>query len=209
MVIKVFGVRTNNCSNLNVACSHALLLDTSFSNNFAHQSGAALVVTQVDGVLVSCDATSQIYDRDFMSLEVLEFWIQKHAIKKLNSSKLIGTFGQTLNITIDSHNLHKLFGDVKSGFVLPNVSSGHEIPRIVLTTLDAFGNVHAPTLHEKNAILLEAEGFLQQQTSFSFVNGTCSSNKLSLLSQKIENAHNRHRWFCAPWQIYNSNQSKK
>jgi len=190
MVVKVFGVRTNNCSDLNVACSRVLLLKTSFSNNRANQFGPALVVTKLDGVLVSCDEIIQRDDRDFITRLIVHALIEIGRMKKLNSTSpcpswhgnelshgaegpVIGTFGHKLNIEIDSIDGHKLFGDAHSGFVLSNVSSGQEVPRMVLTTLDAFGGVHAPTLHERDAILLKAKGFLQQTVSFSFMNGTC------------------------------------
>lgn len=190
MVVKVFGIRTNNCSDFNVACSRVLLLNTSFRNNFAHQSGAALVVTKMDGILVSCDKESEIHDRHFMNELTLQIWIKENGMKELNSTNpcpswhgnklshgasggVIGTFGHKLSIANDSGSGHQLFNDTKYGFILPNVSSGRELPKLIITTLDAFGNCHAPTLHEKDAITLESKVFLQQMVSFSFVDGTC------------------------------------
>eukprot|EP00210_Caulerpa_lentillifera_P004022 g3837.t1 len=193
IVVKTFGLRGINCTKVYKQCSRVLLLNTTFVNNTAITSGSIILGTKLDTILFAC-RSYLFYSQDpvlFLQPSQIEFHLTHDLLKRLSSSKLcdswknnslphdadgdtIGSFGWRLNLITNSTKNSQIVGQTSSGFLLKNVKSGTPLPKIRVVTVDALGNSDAPTLYERDALLLSSKDmFLQQNMTFSFMNGIC------------------------------------
>eukprot|EP00210_Caulerpa_lentillifera_P004019 g3834.t1 len=192
IVVKTFGLRDIDCEDIYAQCSRVLLLNTTFVNNAAITTGSIILATKLDTILIQCELhrwhSSHL---GFDSPSIIRSALGSGLIQKLNTSNschswkdnrlprdahgdIIGTFGWRLNLTINSTEDSQIVGHASSGFLLKNVKSGIPLPKIKVVTIDALGNSDSPTLYERDALTLHSsENFLQQDMTFSFVNGTC------------------------------------
>eukprot|EP00210_Caulerpa_lentillifera_P004033 g3848.t1 len=190
IVVKTFGIKSVNCTNIMSLCDRVLLIETKFINNKANLSGHIIVPTKLDNILVSCKIEHQeaykfmlatdlrwLYGIGYLyvllSKDLCDSWKQN---KFLNDGDVsaIATFGSKLNLTIDVNNEIQLVGDDNSGFVLSNVTSGKPLPNIKVSSIDALNHSLAPTLYEENALSLSsATGFLNKPLGLSFEDRVC------------------------------------
>jgi len=161
--------RSINCNNPQVTCGHIIILNTSFEGNYANHSGAVVLTTDSNMVLVDCEERrrnqSFVSDRDMNLLEVLNpkqmcaSW-RRNSVSSTAYGDVVGTYGQEIVLTIDPEDEVKLVGSTRNGYVLENVSSGRQLPIINVTILDGFGVGPAPTLpHSFEARLSSPDGF--------------------------------------------------
>eukprot|EP00210_Caulerpa_lentillifera_P004023 g3838.t1 len=192
MVVKSFGGRSVDCANTHNKCSRVLVVNTDFKSNTAATTGAAILATKLDNILLDCYTDSIWLDYfDFYSRQQLQKSIDDGHFYELDPKELcyswkgnwlphdahggiIGTFGLTLSVTTINTNGTRINEGSTSRLTLKNVKSGTPLPSIKMVAIDAFGNIYAPTLHEKDALMLSSmDDFLQQPISSSFTNGTC------------------------------------
>jgi len=191
MEIKTFGSRNFDCARAIEPCSRVLLINTSFVCNTANYSGSAILTTTPKNVLVACKVSQYFSYTKLVQAGTIEWLQRKWQLDMIGKSfslckawrhnrlasgaydQVIGTFGQTINITTNSTDGSKILGDSKFGFALYNVASGKDLPMIKVTTIDAFGNEYAPTLHYDALVLSNNDGFLKRSIGLSFENGTC------------------------------------
>lgn len=197
MAIKNFRSKSYQCIDIVEPCSRVLFLNTSFVANIANLSGSALVATKPNNILVDCENLSWFdefsrFPRGYKIQDALSDGL----LKTINNSsspceswkynklasgaygRVVGTFGQTINVTIYSTGGSQLSGDSELGFTLPQVKSGVALPVIKITTIDAFGNTHAPMLHSEAMVLSNQDGFLSQPIVLSFEDGACIMNSI-------------------------------
>eukprot|EP00210_Caulerpa_lentillifera_P003978 g3796.t1 len=193
MVVKTFGGRGIECTNIHTQCSWVLLLKTKFENNHAVMSGSIMLATKLDNIILGCNISIDIDGRlDFWSSISIQLKLKNGNLCKLYVNKgcdswkdnllpdeingaLIGTFGWRLNLTTNIVDKSHTIEDLTSGFVLKNVQSGVPLPKIIVVTIDGLENAHAPPFHEGNALMLHStDGFLLQPVTFSFIDNTCT-----------------------------------
>lgn len=170
----LFGRSLNisiDCNASNMTCSRIALVNTYFVQNFAGVSGSAIWTTDPHGVLVSCGPIKphdDIIDRDGHS--PLVFVHPKRLCPSWTGNRLardapgdvVGTYGRALSFSTSLENEVHVIGDVESGFVLKNVASGRQLPMILITVLDAYGNGPLPTLPPTlEATMTSPDGFVQ------------------------------------------------
>eukprot|EP00210_Caulerpa_lentillifera_P003958 g3777.t1 len=139
--------RTINCSSSRVDCGSVVLLNTHFIGNLANLSGGAIITTRANGVLIDCESKGQL--RGFVNKSSLHSLTsissnsscssRKSNQESSNTSKIdVSTFGQKFNLSLATNDGVELVGDLESGYVLKNVSSGTQLPQINVTILDEF-----------------------------------------------------------------------
>eukprot|EP00210_Caulerpa_lentillifera_P006633 g6336.t1 len=144
-----------NCTSPNVICGRLALLNTDFINNSASYSGSIIMMMDPNGVLISCNYSSE--ENGFISSEQLESlsvihpetlcptWNGNQTLGE-STSGIIGTIGVSLLLSMDPNDEAKLVGDSESGFVLINQRKRTQLPTINVTVLDANGNGPAQTM---------------------------------------------------------------
>jgi len=191
IVIKTFGSKGLNCTNVVEPCSRVLLVSTSFVGNNADFFGAAILATKLNTILVACDGYCLArHSLTFLKLEDVRLEQDMNKLKRVEnttrqceswkdnwidgvaSEDVVEIFGQELEVAIDSGLGMYTSNENTLGITLHNVTSGKPLPRIVLSVKDAFGNPTAP-LYEEKAIMLSSDGFLARPIAFSFENDTC------------------------------------
>lgn len=196
MVVESIGSRSTDCKEALAPCSKVLLFKTDFTNNSATVSGSAILATTPYNVLVACTTLIKHASSVFISQHILSM-IKSKRVKKIDPNNtcpswqgnslpfdapgdVIGTFGQHLVLTTSSENGPQIAGNYASGFVLPNVKSAKQFSKIIVKTIDAFGNTPAPVLFEKDALqLTSSDKFLKDNITFPFVNMSCVISSIS------------------------------
>eukprot|EP00210_Caulerpa_lentillifera_P003966 g3785.t1 len=174
--------RRINCKNNDVICSYVILLNTSFVENYANHSGAAILSTFASGVLIDCDYKGRSRgfpnQNDFESLELLNpkqlcpSWIGNRVHPK-GHGDIIGTYGHESLLTIEQDEEVRLVEYASNGYVLENVSSGKRLPIIYIKILDEFGVGPAPTLPNLfEARLSSQDGFIHREYPANFLAGS-------------------------------------
>lgn len=152
-----------------------ILLNTSFVDNFATQLGSAIIATNVEDVLLSCDYVGG-RQKDFLDQGNCTFlalidpkqlcpsWTGNR-LAEPRTQGLVGTFGKRLSLSIIHPNSStgvKLSGNEIIGFVFEHVQSGKRLPEIIFTVVDAFGNGPAPTVPDLLWLtIISPDGFFQ------------------------------------------------
>jgi len=147
--------RSINCSSPSVTCGRLILLNTSFVDNFANHTGAAILTTDATRVLIACKRQARrnqdfLHEREVNSLEVMHSrplcpsW-RGNNVSSFSYGAIVGTYGQKIVLSVDPDDEVRLVGNTSSGYVLENVSSGRQLPTINVTILDGFGVGPAPT----------------------------------------------------------------
>eukprot|EP00210_Caulerpa_lentillifera_P006613 g6318.t1 len=138
-----------NCTNPNVTCGRLALLNTDFVDNFANYSGSIVMMMDPNGVLVSCNYSSEEYG--FVSSEQLKSlfivhrerlcptWNINQALEE-STGGIVGTTGVSLSVSISPNDEAKIVGDSESGLVLINQRKRTQLPTINVTVLDAYAN---------------------------------------------------------------------
>lgn len=148
--------RRMNCTLSPLTCGHVVLLNTSFADNHANHTGAAILATDANRVLIGCEYKSRsnqsfLKEQDFNSLSPIHperlcrSW-KRNRLSNENYAGVVGTYGQEIVLAIDPIDEVKLSGNNETGLVLENVSSGKQLPAINVTILDGFGVGPAPTV---------------------------------------------------------------
>jgi len=147
--------RHTNCSSPNVTCGRVILLNTSFVDNHANHSGAVLLTSDPNNVLVDCEYTLE-RDNEFLTktnVNLLEAinpqklcpsWMRNN-VSSNAYGYAVGTYGQAIVLSIDPQADVKLVRNTTGGYVLENVSSGRRLPTINVTVLDRYGQGPSPT----------------------------------------------------------------
>jgi len=147
--------RSIKCSVPGVTCGHVILLNTSFIDNFANHSGAAVLTTDPRRVLISCEYNQTrirefLTEQAFNSLDIIHpkrlcpNW-RRNRISNEAYGDIVGTYGQDVSLSIAPDEEVRLTGSIEQGLVLENVNSGRQLPVIQVTVLDGFGVGPAPT----------------------------------------------------------------
>eukprot|EP00210_Caulerpa_lentillifera_P003974 g3793.t1 len=184
MVVKTFGIKAFDCKDIRSSCDRIVMFAVSFENNAASLFGSIITATISDNILVSCDAS---YYAAFSSMTREEIksaldnkildeihsgiacpsWVDKWLVDT-NDGVAIGTFGHKLNLTMNSTHESKIKGDSASGFELNVKSTAKEFPTIIVYTIDAFGNNHAPLLFDNDTLELSSPDGYLRKSSVSF-----------------------------------------
>eukprot|EP00210_Caulerpa_lentillifera_P003959 g3778.t1 len=162
--------RNINCNSSNVTCSRVILLSTTFVDNYAKYSGAAILAPHANGVLIDCEYKQKrkqgfLNQQNFKAFESLDprqlcpKWIGNKLLTD-KSGDIVGTYGQLIELSIDAHDEVRLIGSSRIGYILDNVSSGRQLPTINVILLDAYGVGPAPTVpYSFEARLSSPDGF--------------------------------------------------
>jgi len=145
-----------NCTLPSFTCGHVVLINTSFADNHANHTGAAILATDANSVLIGCEYKSRsnhsfFKEQDFNYLSPIHperlcrSW-KRNRLSNANYAGVVGTYGRIIELTIDPNDEVKLSGNTETGLVLENVSSGKQLPAINVTILDGFGAGPAPTV---------------------------------------------------------------
>eukprot|EP00210_Caulerpa_lentillifera_P000407 g397.t1 len=168
--------RNINCSSPDIACGHIILLNTSMIDNYANTTGAAVLATDTERVLVSCEYErkrhTNLFTRNGLSSlkpinpnQLCRKW-RRNRLRSDDYGDIVGTFGQTILLSITEDDEVTLTGNVESGFVLENVNSGKLLPDIIITVLDGYGKGPAPTVPQSfEASLFSPDNFFRGEYS--------------------------------------------
>lgn len=162
---------TIDCNARKTTCTRVLLLNSVFQDNSAGQSGAAVLTTDPEGVLISCipqrlqttfldaEGVSALETMDPMGL--CNSWMRNQVTSDAPGDT-VGTFGRVLSFSTDPEEEGQIIGDIHSGFILQNVASGVQLPVIFITVLDAYGNGPMVTNpHRLEVTMVSPDGFFQ------------------------------------------------
>eukprot|EP00210_Caulerpa_lentillifera_P003973 g3792.t1 len=162
---------TMKCTASNTTCSHVVLLNIEFLNNIAGQSGAAILTSDPEAVLVSC--SKQQLQRRFpnstqlSSLQIIspvrqcKSW-RRNKVARKTSCDSISTFGRFIHLSTKPNEKGKVKSAVNSTLMLENVVSGAPLPVIFMTILDAYGNGPSSTSTDTfEATMNSPDGFFQ------------------------------------------------
>jgi len=162
-------------------------------------SGSAILATRLNHILVACDRLYGRYDYSrFLRVEDIRYkqgtskieqfskssplcksWKENHLVSGARG-QVVGTFGQKIDITINSTNGAHINGSSDFGFALHGVRSTKQIPTLIVKTIDASGHSPAPNLVEKDGVLLNSSSkILKDPVTFSFKSVTCNISSLS------------------------------
>eukprot|EP00210_Caulerpa_lentillifera_P003940 g3760.t1 len=142
--------RINNCNSSNDTCGHIVLLNINFEGNRASPNGVTIPTLNTNGVLIDCE-----YKRgsaqDFLNQTILSSLEQYDPKKSClqrerdllhvnDDGVIVGTLSQviTLSIAHDNDEVGLIWNAI-DGYILKNVSSGRQLPRIYITVLNGFG----------------------------------------------------------------------
>eukprot|EP00210_Caulerpa_lentillifera_P003972 g3791.t1 len=182
MVVKTFGIKTLNCTDIRSNCDRVVLFGVSFIKNTAASFGSIITSASPDNVLVNCDANYST-TADLMSRVELEH-LMRHNLKTIRPKKMcdswkdewltnieqkvaIGTFGYKLNIRTNSTNGTQIVRAGDGDFKL-DVDRSAKFPAIIIDALDAFGNSSAPLLFDNDALVLSSPNGYFRESSVSF-----------------------------------------
>jgi len=169
-----------------------ILLNTSFVNNSATQLGSAILSTNVEDVLVSCqfDGGTQkkfLQQDDVIVLarldpkKLCDSWNGNH-LATSGMSGVVGTFGKRLSFSMNSSNSSRgvrLVTNKSEKFVLENVQSGERLPEIEVVVIDAFGNRAAPTRpHSISIVIISPDEFFQGALTVNTTMGRSSFSNI-------------------------------
>eukprot|EP00210_Caulerpa_lentillifera_P000358 g351.t1 len=160
-----------DCNRPNITCGHVVLLHTRFVDNTASFSGAAILTSDPEGVLFTCnntDTQTEFIDRqDFNSLDLVhpkrlcKSWRRNHVTNNAHGG-VIGNYGRHLSFSTASNGEVQIVGDVDSGFVFLNALSGRQLPTVNITVVDSYGNGPVPTIpNTLKATISSPENFFQ------------------------------------------------
>lgn len=143
------------CRRRRARCGRMILLNTSFEDNYAEISGAVVLTTAPNRVLLDCDhriRRQQFLNKTyFNSLDIINpehmcaSW-KRNRVSSSESGDAIGTYGQKIDLSITLSDDVRLVRRKSGMYLLENVSGGKQLPDIIVTILDEFGKGPAPTL---------------------------------------------------------------
>jgi len=189
--VKTYGMKTYDCKNVSTPCDRIVLDGTRFLHNIASIFGSIITGTKPDNILVNCEA-SYAYLHGFMDKDMIRARMNQGVLTTLDPKKVcrsweddcfhndtckasIGTFAYKLTIKTNSNQRAQIVGNHRDGFIFKDVESGKPLPKITITTLDAFEGTCAPILLEGNALTLNWSEASREQIVHCFLEtGMCT-----------------------------------
>eukprot|EP00210_Caulerpa_lentillifera_P004011 g3826.t1 len=206
ILVKTYGIRTLNCTEIKSPCDRVVLFGVKFENNVARFS-SIIMATTPENVLVNCSRdfsmAYSLIDRERIEIATANNTLNKLSDEELCSSWVkgwrlnddqkvaIGTFGMKLNLRTNSTSELPIKIIGSSGFELDVVRGTREFPTIIIIAVDAFGNERVPLLFENEALELSSpNGCIQKLVIFFYKNLTCTIpdilNDISMLNCKVD-----------------------
>eukprot|EP00210_Caulerpa_lentillifera_P003992 g3808.t1 len=190
ILVKTFGIRPLNCTDIKALCDRILLFGVNFKNNVG-AFGSKIMATAPDNILIGCDR-SYSDAQSLMTREKIELALGKRKLEIIDPKNMcgptvsrrlssntneiaIGTFGHILSITILSLHGSTLRSISNVIFELEVIRNAKEFPKILFHAQDAFGNDHAPLLFENEVLELSSPNRCIQKSFVFFtknLNGT-------------------------------------
>eukprot|EP00210_Caulerpa_lentillifera_P000359 g352.t1 len=173
---------TRQCNEPNMTCGRVVLLRTRFANNSAGFSGAAILTSDPEGVLFTCnntDTQTEFMNRqDLNSLDLVHpkrlcrSW-RRNRVRNNAHGGVIGNYGRYLSFSTASNDEVQIVGDVDSGFVFLNAVSGRQLPTVNITVVDSYGNGPIPTIPDTlEAIIFSPDEFFQGSIPIDITGGS-------------------------------------
>lgn len=174
--------RKDKCFQEDVICGSIVLLNSNFVDNSAVLSGAAILLSDPESVLVS-PMFSEGKQEGFLDIAnnallspvnhqgQYKSWTGNRVLTK-DAGGVVGTYGRSLSFSVNSSSGSRIIPEEDSRFLLTNVQSGKRIPTVQITVMDAFGQSPVPTISQSfEASVTSPETYFQGVITTSITNG--------------------------------------